>query len=175
MTAPCVGDQAPKRGRPPREHRRVLDAVVWVARTGSPRCDLPGTPERWNAVSRQFRRWTRTWARDVLLEALAASGAVPNSVQMATAPSCERTTARQGSKKESTRQRSPPGSRTLAWWPHNQGPRPSKGGGPVHRPCADPGSGARRDHTRRSWTGPRPRRRCSLPTRATMRMRPGLT
>ena len=40
--APFVIEQGPKRGRPPADHRRVLDAVFWIARTGSPWRDLPG-------------------------------------------------------------------------------------------------------------------------------------
>ena len=33
--APYVIEQGPKRGRPPADHRRVLDAVFWIGRTGS--------------------------------------------------------------------------------------------------------------------------------------------
>ena len=34
--APFVIETGPKRGRPPKDHRRVLDGVFWIARTGSP-------------------------------------------------------------------------------------------------------------------------------------------
>ena len=80
--APFVIEQGPKRGRPPADHRRVLDAVFWIARTGSPWRDLPGEFGRWASVYKQFLRWTRSGLWDVLLEALAESGAVPDSVQM---------------------------------------------------------------------------------------------
>ena len=80
--APFVIEQGPKRGRPPADHRRVLDAVFWVARTGSPWRDLPDTLGRWDSVYQQFRRWTQGGLWDVLLEALAGRGAVPDSVQM---------------------------------------------------------------------------------------------
>ena len=80
--APFVIEQGPKRGRPPADHRRVLDAVFWVARTGSPWRDLPDALGRWDTVYQQFRRWTQGGLWDVLLEALAGSGAVPDSVQM---------------------------------------------------------------------------------------------
>ena len=79
--APFVIEQGPKRGRPPAAHRRVLDAVFWVARTGSPWRDLPDIFGRWDAVYQQFRRWTQGGLWDVLLEALAESGAVPDSVR----------------------------------------------------------------------------------------------
>ena len=80
--SPFVIERGPKRGRPPSDHRRVLDAVFWIARTGSPWRDLPDELGRWASVYKQFLRWTRSGLWDVLLEALAGSGAVPNSVQM---------------------------------------------------------------------------------------------
>ena len=80
--APFVIEQGPKRGRPPADHRRVLDAVFWIGRTGSPWRDLPGELGRWASVYKQFLRWTRSGLWDVLLAALAESGAVPDSVQM---------------------------------------------------------------------------------------------
>jgi transposase len=80
--APFVIESGPKRGRPPADHRRVLDAVFWIARTGSPWRDLPGELGRWASVYKQFLRWTRSGLWDVLLETLAESGAVPDSVQI---------------------------------------------------------------------------------------------
>ena len=79
---PFVIESGPKRGRPPSDHRRVLDAVFWIARTGSPWRDLPTELGRWASVYKQFLRWTRSGLWDVLLEALAESGAVPDTVQM---------------------------------------------------------------------------------------------
>jgi transposase len=43
-------------GRPPRDHRRVLDAVFWLMRTGAPWRDLPDEFGNWNSIFRQFRR-----------------------------------------------------------------------------------------------------------------------
>jgi transposase len=39
-------------GRPPRNHRRVLDAVFWIMRTGAPWCDLPEEFGNWNSIFR---------------------------------------------------------------------------------------------------------------------------
>ncbi len=80
--APFVIESGPKRGRPPADHRRVLDAVFWIARTGSPWRDLPEELGRWASVYKQFLRWTRSGLWDVLLEALTESGVVPDSMQM---------------------------------------------------------------------------------------------
>ena len=82
FSALFVIEQGPKRGRPPADHRRVLDAVFWIARTGSTWRDLPGELGRWASVYKQFLRWTRSGLWDVLMEALAENGAVPDSVQM---------------------------------------------------------------------------------------------
>lgn len=79
---PFVIETGPKRGRPPGDHRRVLDGIFWIARTGAPWRDLPDEFGKWGSVYRQFLRWTRAGVWDVLLEALANSQAVPDTVQM---------------------------------------------------------------------------------------------
>ena len=58
-------------GRPARDHWRVPDAIVWIARTGAPWRDLSAELGNWNAMFRQFRRWTMPGLWDVTLEALA--------------------------------------------------------------------------------------------------------
>lgn len=79
---PFVIERGPKCGRPPADHRRVLDAVFWIARTGAPWRDLPEALGRWSSVSKQFRRWTLSGLWDLLLEGLALSGVVPDTLQM---------------------------------------------------------------------------------------------
>mgnify|MGYP003337669245 FL=1 len=79
---PFLIETGPKRGRPPSDHRRVLDGIFWIARTGAPWRDLPGEFGKWSSVYRQFLRWTQAGIWDVLLEAVANSEAVPDSVQM---------------------------------------------------------------------------------------------
>lgn len=61
------------RGRPPRDHRRVLDGIFWLMRTGAPWRDLPEEFGDWNAVYRQFRRWADSGIWDLILAALAGS------------------------------------------------------------------------------------------------------
>jgi transposase len=72
--APLVTETGPLRGRPPRDHRRTLDAVFWIARTGAPWRDLPCELGNWNSVHRQYRRWTTSGLWDLMLEALAEGG-----------------------------------------------------------------------------------------------------
>lgn len=69
-------------GRRASDHRRVLDAVFWIARTGSPWRDLPEEFGKWSSVYRQFRRWTLAGLWEMILEALNESGVMPDQVQM---------------------------------------------------------------------------------------------
>ncbi|RKK03756.1 transposase [Pseudoroseomonas wenyumeiae] len=76
------GRDRPFRGRPPGSHRRVLDAIFWVACTGVPWRDLPPELGNWNSVHRQYRRWTTSGLWDVLLQALADGGGDADAFQM---------------------------------------------------------------------------------------------
>src|SRR5579871_1189328 len=71
-----------RNGRPPRNHRRVLDAVFWLMRTGAPWRDLPEEFGKWNSIFRQFRRWADSGIWDVMLEGLAGSGVSEATLQM---------------------------------------------------------------------------------------------
>ncbi len=46
------------RGRPPKQHRQIFDAIFWVAETNSPWRNLPKDASKWNTVYRQFKRWS---------------------------------------------------------------------------------------------------------------------
>ena len=39
-------------GRPARDHRRTLDGIFWIARTGAPWRDLPGELGVWGSMYR---------------------------------------------------------------------------------------------------------------------------
>jgi transposase len=69
-------------GRPPRDHRRVLDAIFWIMRTGAPWRDLPAEFGKWNSVFQQFRRWADSGVWDVILDALVESQAFDTTIQM---------------------------------------------------------------------------------------------
>jgi len=79
---PFVVASGGKRGRPPRDHRLILDGIFWIARTGAQWRDLHEYFGKWRTVYRQFRRWTLAGVWELMLEALADSRAEPDSVQM---------------------------------------------------------------------------------------------
>ena len=49
--------EPPRRGRPPRADREVLDAVLWALVTGKPWRELPADFPPWRTVYHRFRRW----------------------------------------------------------------------------------------------------------------------
>ena len=58
------------RGRTGADNRLFVDAVLWLARTASPRRDLPQEMGKWTTVHCRFRRWTSAGVRDNPFNAL---------------------------------------------------------------------------------------------------------
>ncbi len=71
--APFLIENRSRGGRLPQDHRKVLDGIFWITRTGSPWRDLPDEFGNWNSIHRQYRRWTEAGVWDVMLAALAGS------------------------------------------------------------------------------------------------------
>ncbi len=67
---PFVVETPRRPGRPPRDHRQVLDGVFWIACSGAPWRRLPKKYGNWGSVYRQFLRWTRGGLWPGLTEAL---------------------------------------------------------------------------------------------------------
>lgn len=80
--APFVIATGGKSGRPPADHRLVLDGIFWIARTGAQWRDLHEHFGKWSSVYRQFRRWTLAGVWEVMLAALNDGGGGLHSVQM---------------------------------------------------------------------------------------------
>lgn len=55
--APLLPGKPGDPGRSGADNRRFLEAVLWVARTGSPWRDIHPEFGFWNSIFRRFRRW----------------------------------------------------------------------------------------------------------------------
>jgi transposase len=69
---PLLPPQKPKTGGPAADHRRVINGILWVLRTGAPWRDLRERYGSWSTVASRFYRWTRAGIRDRVLAALQA-------------------------------------------------------------------------------------------------------
>jgi transposase len=56
---PLLPPQKPKTGRPSVDHRRILNGILWLLRTGAPWRDLPERYGPWRTVASRFYRWQR--------------------------------------------------------------------------------------------------------------------
>ena len=57
--------QKPHTGRPAADHRRILNGILWLLRTGAPWRDLPERYGCWSTIASRFYRWRKAgiWAR----------------------------------------------------------------------------------------------------------------
>ena len=57
--APLLPAQKPPTGRPSKDHRTIINGILWVLRTGVPWRDLPERYGPWRTVASRFYRWRR--------------------------------------------------------------------------------------------------------------------
>ena len=58
-------------GRTGNDNRLFVDAIVWMARTGTPWRDLSPFFGKWNSVWKRFRRWAKAGVWERIMAALA--------------------------------------------------------------------------------------------------------
>lgn len=69
--APLLPPQKPKRGRPAKDHRGLINAILWVLRTGAPSWrDLPKRYGPWQTAASRFYGWQKTGIWQRVLEEL---------------------------------------------------------------------------------------------------------
>ncbi len=56
---PLLPPQKPRTGRPALDHRRMINGMLWIARTGAPWRDLPERYGPVGTVSSRFYRWRK--------------------------------------------------------------------------------------------------------------------
>jgi transposase len=67
---PLLPPQKSRTGRPAKDHRTVLNGILWILRTGCPWRTLPERYGSWKTVSSRFYCWTRAGIWDRILAAL---------------------------------------------------------------------------------------------------------
>jgi transposase len=62
---PLLPPQKPKTGRPAHDHRRILNGILWVMRTGATWRDVPERYGPWPTIASRFYRWRKAgiWER----------------------------------------------------------------------------------------------------------------
>ena len=65
----CLG-KATDPGRTGGDNRMFLEAVLWIARTGSPWRELPPSFGKWNSDFKRFRDWVRAGVFKRIFDAL---------------------------------------------------------------------------------------------------------
>ncbi len=71
-------------GRPRRDSREIVDAILWILRTGSPWRDLPEEFGAWQSAWRLFDQWNSDGTLDSVLRKLQSAyvdiGAIDNDL-----------------------------------------------------------------------------------------------
>jgi transposase len=68
-----VFDPPSTTGRPPRDRREVVDAILWILRTGAPWRDLPEEFGPWQTAWDLFNKWNSDGTLDEILTRLRAA------------------------------------------------------------------------------------------------------
>jgi transposase len=56
---PLLPPQSPKTGWPSKDHRTIINGILWVLRTGAPWRDLPERYGPWRTIASRFYRWRK--------------------------------------------------------------------------------------------------------------------
>lgn len=54
---PLLPAQKPHTGRPGKDHRTIINGILWINKTGAPWRDLPERYGSWKTVATRFYRW----------------------------------------------------------------------------------------------------------------------
>lgn len=65
-----------KRGRPPKDNRHMLNAMLWIVNSGAPWRDLPEYYDPWQSVYSRFRKWIDDGILDNIFRVLSEEAAL---------------------------------------------------------------------------------------------------
>jgi transposase len=71
--APLLPPERGRKARPARNNRRMVNAMLWVLRTGAPWRDLPSHYPSWQTVYTRFSRWSAQGIWQRMLSELASN------------------------------------------------------------------------------------------------------
>jgi transposase len=71
---PLLPPQKPHNSRPASDHRKMVNGILWVLRTGAPWRDLPERYGPWASVYSRFRRWKGAGVWERVLSELQTQG-----------------------------------------------------------------------------------------------------
>jgi transposase len=69
---PLLPAEKPRTGRPNLDHRRIINGILWILRTGAPWEDLPARYGTRGTVSSRYYRWRQAGIWDRILADLQA-------------------------------------------------------------------------------------------------------
>jgi transposase len=67
---PLLPPQKAHTGRPAADHRRIVNGILWVIRTGAPWRDLPERYGPWPTIYSRFQRWRKAGIWDRIFAAV---------------------------------------------------------------------------------------------------------
>ena len=73
---PLLPAQKPRTGRLGKDHRTIINGILWILRTGAPWRDLPERYGPWPTVASRFYRWRERGLWQELVEVLRQEGVV---------------------------------------------------------------------------------------------------
>lgn len=77
---PLLPPQRPSTGRPSKDHRTILNGILWILRTGAPWRDLPERYGSWQTVYSRFRRWQQAGIWEQVLTTIQSDAAHDGSL-----------------------------------------------------------------------------------------------
>ena len=80
---PLLPPEKPMTGRPNKDHRIIINGMLWIKNTGAPWRDLPERYGSWKTVSNRFYRWRKAGIWDKILAALQQDANAKGNLQWA--------------------------------------------------------------------------------------------